>query len=140
MTELEIDHRENSISPEDLGIKVLGSLRSHNGNGNCNVMLLLFKNFRFKRLLVFRSNLCPQRHSEVVLSNFTTWILHSEAFEAKLNLFKCLSSKKHYGIQASLSYRRPYFGLVDDYRMDTILSLQNIRSRSGMAGVAVLGY
>ena len=51
----------------------LGSLRNHDGNGNCNAMLLLFQNFRFKRFLVFCSNLLPLRVSEVVLFNFTTW-------------------------------------------------------------------
>ena len=32
----------------------------------------LFQNFRFKRFLVFRSNLLPMRDSEVVPFNFTT--------------------------------------------------------------------
>ena len=51
----------------------IGSLRNHDGNGNCNAMSLLFQNFRFKRFLVFCSNLLPLRVSEVVLFNFTTW-------------------------------------------------------------------
>ena len=51
---------------------LLESLRNHDSNGNCNAMLLLFQNFRFKRFLVFCSNLLPLRDSEVVLSNFTT--------------------------------------------------------------------
>ena len=44
-------------------ITLLGSLRNHDGNGNCNVTLLLFENFRFKRFLVFCSNLLPLRVS-----------------------------------------------------------------------------
>ena len=51
----------------------IGSLRNHDGNGNCNAMFLSFQNFIFKRFLVFCSNLLPLRVSEVVLFNFTTW-------------------------------------------------------------------
>ena len=54
----------------------LASLRKHYNNGNCNAMLLLFHNFRFKSFLVFRSNLRPLRDTEVVLFNLTTWIFH----------------------------------------------------------------
>ena len=32
----------------------------------------------------------------------------------KLSRFERLSSKKKYGFQASLSHRRPHFGLLDD--------------------------
>ena len=34
-----------------LSLPLLESLRNHDGNGNCNAMLLLFQNFRFKRFL-----------------------------------------------------------------------------------------
>ena len=41
--------------------RTIVSLRNHDGNGNCNGMLLLFQNFRFKRFLVLSSNLLPLR-------------------------------------------------------------------------------
>ena len=34
--------------------------------------------------------------------------------QSKAQSFECLSSKKKYGFQASLSYRRPHFGLLGD--------------------------
>ena len=52
----------------------IGSLRNHDGNGDCNTKLLLFQNFRFKRFLPFRSNLLPMRDSEVVLFSFNSFI------------------------------------------------------------------
>ena len=53
-----------------------GSLQKHDGNGNCNAMLLLFQDFRFKRFLVFRSNFPPLRDFEIALFNFTTRKAH----------------------------------------------------------------
>ena len=55
---------------------LIGILRNHDGNGDCNAKLLLFQNFRFKRFLAFRSNSLPMRDSEVVLFNFTPWKPH----------------------------------------------------------------
>ena len=100
---------------------IIASLRNHDGSGNCNAMLLLFQDFRFKRFLVFCLNLLPLRDSEVVHFNFTTWkphfcrsVLQIKASKVKVSRFKCSSSNKKDGFQASLSYKRPQFGLFDE--------------------------
>ena len=104
--------------------RLKGNLRNHNANGNSNynAMLLLFQNFKFKRFLVFCSNFSSLESLEVVLFNFTTWkpygVLYSRSgapkCEVTLTLFEYLSSKKKYGFQASLCFRRPHFALLDD--------------------------
>ena len=76
---------------------IIGSLQKNDGNSNCNAKFLLFHNFRFKRFLVFHSNLLPLRASEAVHFNFITWkphfwrsVLQIWACEVKLSRFKCL--------------------------------------------------
>ena len=86
-------------------------------------MLLLFQYFRFKRFLVYRSNFRPLRGSKKRLCPFQfhdldipflAFCTADLGLRSKLSLFKCLSSKKKYGFQASLSYRRPNSGILYD--------------------------
>ena len=104
-------------------VLLIGSLRSHDGNGNCNANLLLFQNFGFKRLLTFRSNLLPLRGSEVVHFTFIIWlgnrisgVLYCRSGPAKQNsvVLNVCCQRKEYRLQASLSYKGPHFGLFDD--------------------------
>ena len=96
-------------------------LRNNDGIGNCNAMLLLFQNFRFKRFLVFCSNLLPLRFSEVFLFNFTAWkpyfwrsVLQNEASEVKISLFYVCRKRTKIWFSGISALKEASFWPLDD--------------------------
>ena len=63
------------------------------------------KTLKFSSVFPFHFTTCKPHFSRSVLQVYTS--------EVKFSRFKCLSSKKQDGFQASRSYRRPHFGLFD---------------------------